>query len=125
MDIRIGRTGVIFEKGKLQLTESRGESLAQRLTIRLRTHLNTWFLEDNFGIDYFNRVFEKGIPKSSIDTMFHAEISRDERVEKILAFSSTLQFNKYSLKFKVKARDGSISDFVTLSTNPNGIDIKI
>lgn len=111
--------------GKLLLTESRGDSLAQRLTIRLRTHLDSWFLERGYGIDYFNRVFEKNIPKPSIDSLFQTAIYADERVEKILEFQSVLFQNVYRLSFKVKARNGVVSERVSITTSSDQIKIRI
>lgn len=122
MDIR-STNGVVLEKGKLQLTSGRGEALAQRLTIRLRTHLNSWFLNTQYGIDYFNRVFEKTIPKSSIDAVFQTEINRDLRVEKILEFHSEIKGNRYIMSFKAKARDGAVSDVISVLASPNGITV--
>lgn len=123
MDIRTGREGVVLDKGKLQLTSSRGESLAQRLTVRLRTFFGSWFLDTQYGVDYFKRVFEKTIPKSSIDAVFQSEINKDVRVAKILSFSSKIENNRYTMSFKVKARDGAVSDTVNVQASPNGINI--
>lgn len=123
MDIKLGREGVVLEKGKLKITSSRGESLAQRLTIRLRTHFGSWFLNTQYGIDYFKRVFEKTIPKTSIDALFQAEINRDGRVAKILDFHSDVIQNTYKMQFKVKAKDGTVSDQVSLTATPSGISV--
>lgn len=123
MDIKLGSQGVVLQGGRLLTTKSRGESLAQRLTIRLCTVFGSWFLDTRYGVDYFNRVFEKTIPKSSIDALFQGEINSDERVQKILEFSSSIEKNEYKMKFKVKARDGVVSDEVSLTASPYGINV--
>lgn len=123
MDIKLGNEGVILRGGKLELTSSRGESLAQRLTIRLRTFFGSWFLNTQYGVDYFKRVFEKTIPKTSIDALFQAEINKDVRVAKILNFKSVIEQNTYKMSFRVKAKDGAVSDLVTLSASPSGISV--
>lgn len=123
MDIRLGRSGLILDKGKLELTSSRGESLAQRLTVRLRTFFGSWFMDTEYGIDYFKRVFEKTIPQSSIDAVFQAEINKDERVAKITYFVSKIEHNVYYLKFKVKAKDGTVSEQVNIDISQMGFNI--
>ncbi|AJK27152.1 baseplate wedge subunit [Acinetobacter phage vB_AbaM_KissB] len=125
MDILMTTEGVSLSKGKLSLTKSRGESLAQRLVVHLRTFLESWFLDVNMGIDYFNKVFEKTIPKSSIDATFQTAIYKDVRVEKIIAFNSTIERNKYRLSFKVKAKEGFISDVVNVDISNNEISIGV
>lgn len=125
MDIRLGSSGVTLNNGKLELTSGRGEALAQRLRIRLRTFYQSWFLNTNYGVDYFNRVFEKGIPKSSIDALFQSEINKDVRVEKILDFKSAITSNVYTLSFKVRAKDGLVSDQIDLSISPSEIKINV
>lgn len=123
MDIRMNRTGVVMVDGKLQLTSGRGEALAQRLTIRLCTHLRSWYLNTLLGIDYMEKVFEKTVQKESLDLLFQTEIVRDPRVEKVIEFKSKRLRNSYELTFKVKARDGTVSDTVEINVTPSGINI--
>lgn len=123
MDIRLGQNGVVLNKGKLELTKGRGEALAQRLTIHLRTHFGTWFINTQYGIDYLRRVFEKGIPKVSIDATFQAEINKDVRVAKIIDFRSVIEKNVYKLTFKVQARDGVVSDPITVNVTPRSVNV--
>lgn len=125
MDLSMNSDGVRIESGRLSLTDGRGAALAQRLRIRLRTFYQSWFLDEEFGVDYFGRVFEKGIPKSSIDSMFQSEILKDFRVKKILDFSSRIEGNQYKLEFKAKAKNGLISDVVSFGITPNGITVEI
>ncbi|UYL86131.1 hypothetical protein [Acinetobacter phage vB_AbaM_CP14] len=125
MDILMQEGSTALVGGKLLLTSSRGASLAQRLVIRLNTFLGSWFLNENLGIDYFNKVFEKTISKSSIDATFQTTIYSDNRVETITHFSSKVTGNIYHMEFKVKARDGVVSDTVNVNATSNGILIKV
>ena len=125
MDILMRGGSTVLEGGKLLLTDSRGASLAQRLVIRLNTFLESWFLNQNLGIDYFNRVFEKTISKASIDATFQTSIYTDVRVENITHFSSHVKANIYHMEFKVKAKDGVVSDTVNVSVTNNGISINV
>ncbi|AZF88449.1 hypothetical protein TAC_0061 [Acinetobacter phage TAC1] len=125
MDILMQGGATALVGGKLLLTASRGASLAQRLVIRLNTFLGSWFLNENLGIDYFNKVFEKTITKSSIDATFQTAIYADNRVETITHFSSHVKANIYHMEFKVKARDGVVSDMVDVTVTNNGITINV
>lgn len=125
MDILMGSDGVSLQGGKLLLTESRASSLAQRLSNRLQTFFGSWFLNTLLGIDYFNNVFEKTITKSSIDTIFQTEIYKDPRVEKIEGFKSKLDNNTYTMQFAAKAKEGFISDIVSINVSGGRISISV
>lgn len=125
MDILMGNDGLVFSGGKLELTESRATSLAQRLSIRLKTFIESWFLNESLGIDYFNKVFEKSISKSSIDAIFQTNIYQDNRVEKIEGFKSKIDRNLYQMEFKAKAKDGLVSDLISLTVSGGRISVDI
>lgn len=112
--------GLVFENGKFQMTENMADSLAQRLSIRLKTVLNTWYLNRFYGIDYFNRVFEKTISKLSIDTMFTVEINKEPLVDQIISFKSVIERNEYKLDFKVRLRSGETTEKITILVNEQG-----
>lgn len=122
MDIKMGANGkgLFFENGKFALTEDMLESLAQRLSIKLKTVLGSWYLNVNYGIDYFNRVFEKAITQLSIDTMFQTEITKEMYVDRITYFKSKIENREYILEFKVLYRSGEMSDTITILVNESG-----
>lgn len=125
MDILMRSSGVALEGGKLLLTESRATSLAQRLSNRLQTFLNSWFLNVNLGIDYFNQVFEKTVTKATIDAIFQTEIYKDPRVEKVEDFKSSLENHLYKMEFKAKAKEGFVSDTISIAVSGGRISVNV
>lgn len=121
MDILMNEgKGLVFKNGKFFLTENMAQSLSQRLGIRLKTLLGSWYLDRFYGIDYFNRVFEKTISKLSIDTMFTVEIKKEELVDQIISFKSVIENNTYKMDFKVRLVSGEISEKITVLVNEQG-----
>lgn len=122
MDIKMGANGrgLAFENGRFQMTENMLESLAQRLSIRLKTVLGSWYLNVYYGIDYFNRVFEKSTTQLSIDSMFQTEIKKEQRVRKITYFKSSVENREYILNFKVQYLSGEESELITILVNESG-----
>ena len=98
-----------------ELTQSIAESTAQRLKVRLLTFLGEWFLNIQAGVPYFERVLTKVKHKQVVDMIFQQQILADVDVTDILYFQSTLFSRRYSLIFKVKCRDGSITPAITIS----------
>lgn len=125
MDILMNMSGVVLEGGKLKLTDSRATSLAQRLSNRLQTFFGSWFLNTLLGIDYFNKVFEKTVTKASIDVVFQTEIYKDPRVEKIEGFHSKLENNTYTMSFSAKAKEGFVSDLISVRVTGGTISINV
>ena len=77
----------ITEDGDLVLITETSQHVAQRLTIRLNTHVNTWFLNLDLGINYLNEIFGVAKTKTSIDALIQQEILKDEMVSRITYFN--------------------------------------
>lgn len=117
MDLLLDSDGdITFINGDCPVTSSVSESLQQRLKIRLTTMLGEWFLDTSVGIDYFGSVLTKVKSKSTVDLIFQSEIVKDDYVDSIETFESTLDSStrKYSLTFSVKATDGSLTESITI-----------
>lgn len=106
MDIRYN-SGLSIENGQLAITESLADKVRQRLFVRLRTFINTWFLNLDYGVDYFGSVFGKGRTKAAVDAIMRLEIEKEKYVEAITSFSSSLVGRKYTLRFSVAVVDQS------------------
>lgn len=104
MDIRYS-SGLSIENGQLVITESLADKVRQRLFVRLRTFINTWFLNLDYGVDYFGSVFGKGRTKAAVDAIMRLEIEKEKYVEAITSFSSSLVGRKYTLRFSVAVVD--------------------
>jgi len=121
MDIRtdVSTGKLVFQGGKLFTTLNRQDSLRQRLEIRIKTQKGTWFLNISYGIDWFNDVFSDTATESNVDALIQAEILKEEQVESIIGFESSVDVNNriYTCNFKVKTTDQSISETISLLAN--------
>lgn len=106
MDIKYSN-GLHLVNGSLVITESLADKVRQRLFVRLRTFINTWFLNLDYGVDYFGSVFGKGRTKAAVDAIMRLEIEKEKYVEAITSFSSSLVGRKYTLRFSVAVVDQS------------------
>ena len=121
MDIRtnVDDGKILFRNGQIFTTLSRQDSLRQRLDIRIKTQKGTWFLNIGYGIDWFNDVFSDTSTKSSTDALIQAEILKEDLVSNIIGFSSSVDnvTRTYRCDFKVKMRDQTVSDNISLLAN--------
>ena len=83
MDILLGTGLTLTSKNDIALTTSYAQSVSQRLTIRLKTFINEWMLDLNYGVDWLNSVFGKGRSKSAIDAIIRNTINQEPEVEMI------------------------------------------
>lgn len=122
MDIKMEGNKILFQNGQLFLTQSRQDSVRQRLQIRLRTQKGTWFLNIEYAIDWFKDVFGDGVAKITVDTILQTEILKERQVEKITAFVSDVNpiTGVYSCDFSVKIRDLLETVTVKLLTDETG-----
>ena len=122
MDLRLDEGKLLLRDGKLFLTATQADNVSQRLTIRLRTHKGTWFLNISYGLDWFGKVFTDGVSKVTVDSLLQAEILKDRYIEKIIAFSSEIDnvTGIYSCTFSVKVLGIVGSVQVKLLTLPDG-----
>ena len=106
MDLKLNsRHDIDLDNGDFSLTQDESESLSQRLKIKLLTFKGEWFLNEDAGIPYYQRILQKGTPKETIDIIFKRAIAEEPDVISIVAFSSTFdKINRvYSLNFKVQS----------------------
>lgn len=124
MDIKLTADGLAFGND-LALTETLDEKVAQRLVVRLRTYVNTWFLDLDYGVDWFGKVFGKGRSRLAVDTLLKTEILKELYVNNLISYQSTLVGRQYSATFSVKLIDVTIPTVVTLSllVNEDGVQI--
>lgn len=86
------------------------DSTAQRLKIRLLTFKGEWFLNTNFGIPYYQVVFQKRVTKGQVDSIFRVEILSTPDVETIVNFDSIFNnaTREYTLTFSCIVTSGEI-----------------
>lgn len=121
MDIKLDKLteDAVFINGPLTLagvTHYAQDVVAQRLTIRLRTFLNEWFINTAYGVPYFEQILKKNVTKTTVDNIFREQILAESGVLEIQSFTSTLDAytRLYSCSFNVLTKEGSASVTVTV-----------
>lgn len=110
MDLRLDdNQDLVFYDNDLQLTTTVAESLAQRLKVKLLTFYGEWFLDEDYGIDYFGSIFGKNRSKEAIDTIFQEAVLSEKDVTSIVYFKSHIenQGRIYKLSFSVTTNDSA------------------
>ena len=93
------------------------QTVGQRLKILLLTYQNEWFFDTSYGVPYYQRLLGiKQTSKAAIDLIFNQKILSEPGVKEITYFKSTFVNRAYSLEFRVKVVDGSVTE--TISVNP-------
>lgn len=80
---------LVFDNFTLRVTKNKEEEITQRLKIKLLWWKDTWVFNLNYGIDYKNEVFVKGIDLDDIDELFRVQISNEDGVRELISYSST------------------------------------
>lgn len=92
------------------------QTVEQRLRIRLQTFLEEYFWDTTYGIPYFQRLLgKKQTSKAAADLIFQTNILAEVGVKEIVSFDSTFVNRVYSLTFRVKVVDGTISSPIVIN----------
>ena len=123
MDLKIEGLSLVLTDGKLRLTENRQQCIKQRVAIRLKTLLGTWYYNLNYGVDYFNSVFGKGRSKRAVDVLLQQVIMEDPLIQSVYEFKSSLLGRKYQCSFSVRGVDSTTTENITLLLNEQGLSL--
>lgn len=96
-------------------TQARIEVVAQRLLIRLKTFREEWFLDQTYGVPYFQSILGSKSSKSKIDLIFQQQILLEDGVREITSFQSTLSNREYRMTFRVRVNTGEITPDITIT----------
>ena len=95
--------------GDLALTnDAAGETVAQRLRIRLRLFKGEWFLDTRLGVPFLSEVLVKVPNLARIEALLREAIAGTPGVGSIKAYSQTLDRanRKLDVAFSVVTADG-------------------
>lgn len=107
---------LIYDNSSVTVTSSQAESVAQKLTIKLRTFLGEWFLNTANGVPYYQQIFGKVRSKAAIDSIFMEKIAEEPDVVELVEFTSEISNDRtYTISFRVRTTLGQITDQINIS----------
>jgi hypothetical protein len=95
-------------------TQAQTDVVGQRLLIMLQTFMGEWFLDEAYGIPFFQRILGHKISKDAVDLIFQQKILAEVGVQELVSFTSTLANRAYSLTFTVKVSSGDVTAPITI-----------
>lgn len=110
---------VLDSTGDLVFTQTRQESLRQRLGIVLRAFREEWFINSSFGVPYKQSIIGIAKSKTEVDAILLSVINRQLDVGQTLkSFNSVFDRKTriYHLNFTVSTPEGTIP--VAFNLNP-------
>lgn len=107
-DSNIGAHDIAFVNNDFQLTQTEDQSLAQRLTVKLRTWLGEFYLDSSVGMPYLESIFGKNRSLDSIKAIFQDAIIEEDEVEQLVTLNVSLdKANRIlSVTFNVRSASG-------------------
>lgn len=107
MNIGVGEDkDMVFINGACPITTGAVDKVRQRLIIRLRTFYSEWFLNEQYGVPYLERILGHKVKKSTVDAIIQEHIYKEVGVLEIVNFSSSLRGRDYSCSFRVRTKSG-------------------
>lgn len=101
---------ISITNGKITLTKN----VSQKVSILLKSFKGEWFLDDSFGIPYFQTILGKKIYKEQIDSIFKTQILNLDGVSKILFYSSTLINRQYQYSVSILSTENKIENIKSI-----------
>jgi len=119
MDLKLGKDNdILFVNGQCPVTTDRAEVVAQRLQIRFRTFYSEWFLNEEYGVPYLEKILgHKKVTKNAVDIIIHDQIRAERGVASISFFKSAYDSARrtYQCEFRVKTGSGEETEPIRFS----------
>ena len=107
---------LVVDNFTFKVTTTKQEEITQRLKVKLLWWKDEWQFNLNYGIDYKNQVFTKGVDLGDIDDMFRTEIANEEGVQDLISYSSLFNQSTRELTVNAKVKTDS-GEIINLSFN--------
>lgn len=110
---------LVFVNGATPRTYIEADVVAQRLAIHLRTIRTEWFLNEPYGVPWFEILGTKKT-RQQVDAILQREVLSVQGVREIVSWDSAINTSNrhYSCKFTVKTTNGGLTNQITV-TSPN------
>jgi hypothetical protein len=107
---------LIYDNSGVTVTIDQADSVAQKLSIKLRTFKTEWFINTDTGIPYYQEIFGKVRNKQTIDAIFQKAILEEPDVLEIVEFSSSIDVGRtYSLIFRVRTSLNQLTNNIQIN----------
>lgn len=112
MDLLWNREGavhdLVFVNGECPTTGNIKDVVAQRLYILLRTFKGEWYLNEEYGIPWLERVLGQRVRKSTVDMMIQSAVIKEAGVRSVTYFRSWYDNStrEYMCEFRVMTDQG-------------------
>jgi hypothetical protein len=107
---------LVYDNSGATTTANQAGSVAQRLSIKLKTFKGEWFINTDTGIPYYQEIFGKVRNKQTIDAIFQKAILEEPDVLEITEFSSSIDVGRtYSLIFRVRTSLNQLTDNIQIN----------
>ena len=95
---------LVLENFTFSQTQDKSDLIIQKLKIKLLLFKGEWFLDENYGIPYFEQIFIKGVDLNEIDDTFRDAIANEDGVIDLLSYSSEFNYSTRQLTVDAKIR---------------------
>ena len=107
---------LIYDNNGVTVTVDQADSVAQKLSIKLRTFKTEWFINTDTGIPYYQEIFGQVRNKQTIDAIFQKAILEESDVLEIVEFSSSIDVGRtYSLIFRVRTSLNQLTNNIQIN----------
>lgn len=116
MDIN-GTGDLVFANGATPRTYIEADVVAQRLAIHLRTFRAEWFLDEPYGVPWFEILGTKR-SKQQVDSILQREVLSVQGVREIVSWTSDINNvnRNYSCQFTVRTTNGELTDQIIVNS---------
>lgn len=106
---------VVTSGGDLELSNTKVDLARQWVSVRLKTILREWFLDQAQGVDLINILSQKS-NQNLLDTVIQRTIVETRFVTRIISYTSTQETGsyRYSISFRAEVEGGEVIAFEDL-----------
>lgn len=110
LELDLNTHDLILKNFTLKSISTQQIEITQRLKIKLLWFKGEWIHNENYGVDYRNKVFAKGIDLDDIDDMFRVAITSESGVKQLLSYSSSFDraTRVFSISIKIITDSGEV-----------------
>lgn len=99
---------LVIENFNFQLTADTDESVAQNWKVRLLFFIGEWFLNENFGVPYYQEILKKQSDTTIVDSIIREQTLQTPGIEEIIQYNSN--FDTAARRFDVEIKVRSQTD---------------